>query len=162
RLLDDPDAELRIRFSANNIKIHYKNLVFTAKLVDSKYPDFSKVFQQNFFNPIRIQKQVLKEALTRAAILANEKYKGLTLDIRPGFLKINAHNPEQDEAEEELAIDYEDEPLVISFNAQYLLDAVSNLDTDLAVFSIASNASSCIIHEPDEHAYRFIVMPMRL
>lgn len=162
RLLDDPDAELRVRFSGNNIKIHYKNLIFSAKLVDSKYPDFGKVFQQSFFNPIHIQKQQLKDALTRVAILANEKYKGITLDIQPGNLKISTHNPEQDEAEEELIIEYSGEPLTISFNAQYLLDAVSNLDSELAVITIASNASSCFINEPNELTYKFIVMPMRL
>jgi DNA polymerase-3 subunit beta len=162
RLLDDPEAELRVKFSGNNIKIYIKNLIFSAKLVDSKYPDFGKVFQQDFFNPIPIQRQLLKEALTRVAILSNEKYKGVTLDILPDSLKISTHNPEHDEAEEELIIEYAGEPLTISFNAQYLLDAVSNLDSELAVITIASNASSCFINEPEEQAYKFIVMPMRL
>lgn len=162
RLLDDPEAELRVRFSGNNIKIHIKNLIFSAKLVDSKYPDFGKVFQQAFYNPIHIQRQPLKDALTRVAILSNEKYKGVTLDISPDSLKISTHNPEHDEAEEELVIEYSGEPLSISFNAQYLLDAVSNLDSELAVITIASNASSCFINEPEELAYKFIVMPMRL
>ena len=84
RLLDDPDAELKVEFSSNNIRIFIKNLIFSAKLVDSKYPDFGKVFQQEFFNQIHIQKQLLKEALTRVAILANEKFKGVTFDISSG------------------------------------------------------------------------------
>lgn len=162
RLLDNPDAELKIQFSGNNIKIYIDHLIFSAKLVDSKYPDFGKVFQQSFFNPIQIQKQPLKEALTRVAILSNEKYKGVTLDILPESLKISAHNPEQDEAEEELNIEYEGDPLTISFNAQYVLDAVTNLDSEHAVLTVASNASSCFINEPEELAYKFIVMPMRL
>ncbi|WAK02196.1 DNA polymerase III subunit beta [Methylobacter sp. YRD-M1] len=162
RLLDDPDAELRVEFSGNNIRIFIKNLVFSAKLVDSKYPDFSKVFQQTFFNQIHIQKQSLKEALTRVAILSNEKFKGVTLDIVPDSLRISTHNPEHDEAEEELFIEYMGEPLSIAFNAQYLLDAVSNLDSELAVLTIASNASTCFIDEPNDTSYKFIVMPMRL
>ncbi|MBF6647866.1 MULTISPECIES: DNA polymerase III subunit beta [unclassified Methylobacter] len=162
RLLDDPDAELRVEFSGNNIRIFIKNLVFSAKLVDSKYPDFSKVFQQSFFNQIHIQKQSLKEALTRVAILSNEKFKGVTLDIVPDSLRISTHNPEHDEAEEELFIEYTGEPLSIAFNAQYLLDAVSNLDSELAVLTIASNASTCFIDEPNDTSYKFIVMPMRL
>lgn len=162
RLLDDPEAELKIEFSSNNIRIFIKNLVFSAKLVDSKYPDFGKVFQQEFFNQIHIQKQLLKEALTRVAILSNEKFKGVTFDISSESLKISTHNPEHDEAEEELAIEYIGEPLTIAFNAQYLLDAVSNLDSELAVLTIASNASSCFIDEPDDCGYKFIVMPMRL
>jgi DNA polymerase-3 subunit beta len=162
RLLDDPDAELKVEFSGNNIRIFIKNLIFSAKLVDSKYPDFCKVFQQEFFNPIHIQKQILKDALTRVAILSNEKFKGITLDITPDSLRISTHNPEHDEAEEELVIEYEGEPLSIAFNAQYLMDAVSNLDSELAVLTIASNASSCFIDEPNDCIYKFIVMPMRI
>ncbi|MDP2100083.1 MAG: DNA polymerase III subunit beta [Methylobacter sp.] len=162
RLLDDPEAELKVEFSSNNIRVFIKNLIFSAKLVDSKYPDFGKVFQQEFFNKMLIQKQVLKDALTRVAILSNEKFKGVTFDITPDSLKISTHNPEHDEAEEELMIEYSGEPLTIAFNAQYLLDAVSNLDSEMAVLTIASNASSCFIDEPDECGYKFIVMPMRL
>lgn len=162
RLLDDSEAELKIEFSNNNIRIAVKNLIFSAKLVDSKYPDFGKVFQQDFFTPIQIQKQPLKDALTRVAVLANEKFRGVTLDFTPDSLRISTHNPEHDEAEEELFIDYAGEPLSISFNAQYLLDAVSNLDSELAVLTIASNASSCFIDEPNELLYKFIVMPMKL
>lgn len=162
RLLDDPEAELKVEFSANNIRISVKNLIFSAKLVDSKYPDFGKVFQQEFLNPIQIQKQFLKDALTRVAVLSNEKFKGVTLDFAPDSLRISTHNPEHDEAEEELLIDYESEPLSISFNAQYLLDAVTNLDSELAVLTIAGNASSCFVDEPNNLLYKFIVMPMKL
>lgn len=162
RLLDEPEAELKVEFSSNNIRVFIKNLIFSAKLVDSKYPDFGKVFQQEFFNQIHIQKQILKDALTRVAILANEKFKGVTFDITPDSLKISTHNPEHDEAEEELIIEYTGEPLSIAFNAQYLLDAVSNLDSELAVLTIASNASSCFIDEPGDCGYKFIVMSMRL
>lgn len=162
RVIADPDAELMVKFSANNVRIQMNDLIFSAKLVDSKYPDFSKVFNQEFFNPLHIQRQQLKDALTRVAILSNEKYKGVSLDIETNRLKISTHNPDHDEAEEELSIEYTGEPLSISFNAQYLLDAVSNLDSELAVMSIAGNASSSIISEPEELAYKFVVMPMKL
>ena len=162
RLLTDDDAELNIQFSSSNIKIYINDLTFSAKLVDSKYPDFSKVFEQTFFNQIHIHRQLLKDALTRVAILANEKFKGITFDISDGILRLNSHNPEHDEANEELIIEYHGEPLSISFNSQYLLDAVSNLDSELAVLTIASNASSCFIEEPEQQLYKFIVMPMRL
>jgi DNA polymerase-3 subunit beta len=137
-------------------------LIFSAKLVDSKYPDFSKVFHQDFFNPIHVPRQILKDALTRVAILSNEKHKGVTIDIGAGSLKISTHNPENDEAEEEIAIDYDGAPVSISFNAQYLLDAVSNLDSGEAVLTIASNESCCFIDEQGETEYRFIVMPCRV
>ncbi|MBS3954531.1 MAG: DNA polymerase III subunit beta [Methylomicrobium sp.] len=161
RLLDDPETDLLVQFSSNNIKVAIKNIIFSAKLVDARYPDFNKVFLQDFRNPIYVQRQILKDALTRVAILSNEKFKGISLDISPNSLKITAHNPEHEEAEEELFIEYQDE-LTISFNAQYLLDAVSNMDSELAVISIASNLSSCIFEEPVAQPYRYIVMPMRL
>jgi len=162
RLLDDDDAELNIQFSNSNIKFTIKNLIFSAKLVDSKYPDFSKVFDQPFFNGIHIQKHQLKDALTRVSILANEKFKGVTCDISNETLKLSSHNPEHDEAEEELIIEYQGESLSIAFNSQYLLDAVSNLDSELAVLTIASNVSCCFVEEPEKQLYKFIVMPMRL
>jgi DNA polymerase-3 subunit beta len=162
RLLDDLDTELHIQFSSNNIKICYKDVVFSSKLIDAKFPDFSKVFNQDFLSPLLIQKQLLKEALTRVAILSNEKFKGVTFDISGDTLKMSTHNPEHDEAEEELIIQYLGQPLSISFNSQYLLDAVSNLDSELAVLSIAVNASSCFIEEPEQPIFKFIVMPMRM
>lgn len=163
RLLEnDEEAELNIQFSASNIRIYIKDLIFSAKLVDSKYPDFSKVFDQPFFNQIHIQRQLLKDALTRVSILANEKFKGITFDISDDLLRLSSHNPEHDEATEELIIEYHGEPLSIAFNSQYVLDAVSNLDSELAVLTIASNASSCFIEEPEQQLYKFIVMPMRL
>ncbi|MEQ1559270.1 MAG: DNA polymerase III subunit beta [Methyloglobulus sp.] len=162
RLLDNSESELTVIFSNNNIKITIDQLVFSAKLVDAKYPDFGKVFQQAFFEPIAIPKQELKETLTRVAILANEKFKGVTFDIVSGSMKISTHNPEHDEAEEELTIGYKGEPLSIAFNAQYLLDAITNLDSDSVLLTIASNASSCFVDEPEQSEYKFIVMPMRL
>ncbi|MFW5443225.1 MAG: DNA polymerase III subunit beta [Methylococcaceae bacterium] len=162
RLLDDEEAELNIQFSSSNIRIYFKDLIFSAKLIDAKYPDFSKVFDQPFFNPINIQKHLLKDALTRVSILANEKIKGITFHIADGVLKLSSHNPEHDEADEELIIEYQGEDLSIAFNSQYLLDAVSNLDSELAVLTIASNASSCFVEEPEQQLYKFIVMPMRL
>lgn len=162
RLLDDADAELNIQFSNNHIRIYYKDVVFSSKLIDAKFPDFSKVFNQSFMAPLLIQKQLLRDALTRVAILSNEKYKGVTFDIGAESLKLSTHNPEHDEAEEELIIDHQGQALSISFNSQYMLDAVSNLDSELAVITIASNASSCFIEEPEDPLFKFIVMPMRM
>jgi len=162
RLLDDEDAELNIQFSNNHIKVFYKDVVFSSKLIDAKFPDFGKVFNQAFLSPMLIQKQLLKEALSRVAILSNEKYKGITFDIAGDQLKLSTHNPEHDEAEEELIMQYAGQPLSISFNSQYMQEAVANLDSELAVISIAANASSCFIEEPEQANFKFIVMPMRM
>jgi DNA polymerase-3 subunit beta len=161
RLLDDDDSEFMIEFSSNAIRASIKDSVFSAKLIDAKYPDFGKVLKQDFLNPISINKQLLKDTITRVATLSNEKYKGVTFDIAPESLRISTHNPEHDEAEDELPIEYIGELLSIAFNAQYLLDAISNLDSGLAVITIASNYSSCLISEQETCEYQFIVMPMR-
>jgi len=162
RLLDDEELEIQVEFSRNNIRVVIDNLIFSAKLVDSKYPDFSKVFEQSFNSPIHVEKQLLKEALTRVAILSNEKFRGVEFVIEGNNLQISTNNPEHEEADEEIAIEYQGEPLSIAFNSQYILDAVSNLDSELAVLTIAENASCCFIEEPSEQNYKFIVMPMRL
>jgi DNA polymerase-3 subunit beta len=162
RLLDDSDTPLTVQLSNNNIRIFSADLTFSAKLIDAKYPDFTKVFQQAFLESLAIEKQGLKEALTRVAVLSNEKVRGVTLDIKDGCLKISAHNPEHEEAEEELPIDYNGEPLNIAFNVQYLLDAAGNLDSEQAKLTIAANYSCCFFDEPEACSYRFVVMPMRL
>ncbi|MGD0961976.1 MAG: DNA polymerase III subunit beta, partial [Methylomonas sp.] len=162
RLLEDDEAELNIQFSSNNIKIYYGNVVFSSKLIDAKFPDFSRVFDQAFLDPILIERQLLKDALTRVAILANEKYKGITLDISGDTLKLSSHNPEHDEAEEELQIQHPGEALRIAFNSQYLQEAVGNLDKEQAMLTIAGNASSCFIEEPEQSLFKYIVMPMRM
>ena len=162
RLLDDSDTEIKIEFSANNIRLYINNLIFSAKLVDAKYPDYAKVFNQPFLNTILVPKQLLKETLSRVAILSNEKFKGVSFDITTDSIKISAHNPEHEEAEEECLCEYSGDSLSIAFNIQYMLDAVSNLNSDMAALNIAANASTCFIEEPEEQAYKFIVMSMRL
>jgi DNA polymerase-3 subunit beta len=162
RLLDDSDAPLTVQLSNNNIRIFNADLTFSAKLIDAKYPDFSKVFQQTFLEPLAIEKQGFKDALTRVAVLSNEKFRGVTLDINDGGLKISTHNPEHEEAEEELPIDYSGEPLNIAFNVQYLLDAAGNLESEQAKLIFAANCSCCFVDEPESCNYRYVVMPMRL
>lgn len=162
RLLDDDETELNVQFSSNHIKLYYKDVVFTSKLIDAKFPDFSKAFNQPFMTPLMMQKTLLRDTLARVAILSNEKYRGVSFEFEADQLKLSTHNPEHDEAEEELSIQFEGEPFTISFNSQYMLDAVSNLDSELAVISIASNYSSCFIEEPEQPLYKFVVMPMRM
>ena len=162
RLMEDSEEKIDIQFSNSNIKVKINNLMFAAKLIDAKYPGFDKVFHQDFLNTISLKKQEFKDALTRVAILSNEKFKGISLDINSELMRISTHNPEHEEAEEELNIEYDGEPLTIAFNAQYLLDAISNLDSGMANLTVAGNASCCFIEDPNDQCYKFIVMPMRL
>ncbi|MGR8933880.1 MAG: DNA polymerase III subunit beta [Gammaproteobacteria bacterium] len=162
RLLDASDQPLTVQLSNNNVRIFNADLTFSAKLIDAKYPDFSKVMKQAFFDPLLVEKAGFKDALTRVAILSNEKFRGVTLDIHDNNVKVSTHNPEHEEAEEYLPVDYPGNPLNIAFNVQYLLDAVGNLDSEQAKLTIANNCSCCFIDEPDPCNYRYVVMPMRL
>lgn len=162
RLLDDDELELNIHFSNNNIKIYVHDYIFSAKLIDAKYPDFAQVFNTDDLLAINIQKNILREALTRVAILANEKFKGVTCHITDNLLKLNSHNQEHDEAEEDLLIEYTGNPLSVAFNPQYLLDAINNLESQLVVLTITKDGGGCLLGEPESKPYKFIVMPMRL
>jgi DNA polymerase III subunit beta len=112
--------------------------------------------------PIIINKQAVKDSLARVSVLANEKFKSVTLDIQQGIIKISANNPEHDEAIEELETDYAGEAITITFNAQYISDALSNIESENALLTVASNASSCFVDEPQQCEYKFIVMPVRI
>jgi len=162
RLLANDDSPVIVQFSNNHIRVSSLDTVFLSKLIDAKYPDFSKVVNQAFHEPIALPRIEFKEALNRVAVLSNEKIKGLSLDFTPDVLKISAHNPDHDEAEEEIPISFIGEPLRISFNAQYLQDAVANLDSDVLHYQIAKNSSCCILLHPEHDQYQFLVMSMIL
>jgi len=162
RLLNNDELDIDVQFSNTNIKFIIEHLIFSAKLVDAKYPNFNRVYEQGFLAPIHLQKTELIAALTRVAILANEKFKGVNCEFSNGLLKLDSHNPEHDEAEEELAIEYQDTPLKIAFNAQYLLDAINNLEAQTVILTLAQNGSCCFIEEEGEKPYRYIVMSMKI
>lgn len=162
RLLDLTDNDVNVFVSKNNIKVIAGNLIFSAKLIDSKYPNFQQVFQQEFYEAIPVKKQILRDALTRVAILANEKSKGVTLDISLNQILLTSFNPEHEEAEEKVVIEYSGEPISISFNGQYLIDALSNLESEIAFLRLSKNLSCCFVEESSPASYRFIVMPMSL
>ncbi len=162
RIIEDKEAELEVLFSANQLKVLYGNVVFSTKLIDAKFPDFGKVFNQTFLPPIHVQKELFKNALTRVAILSSEKFKTICCDFSHDLLRLTAQNPDLDEAEEEVTLEYGGEPLTIYFNSQYLLEALNNLDAELATINITANHSSCFIQEPLESIYKFIVMPVRM
>lgn len=162
KFIDHPEDALLIEFSSVNIKVTLSDLVFSSKLIDSKYPDFSVGFHQNFHEGILLDKQILKNAVSRVAILTNEKNKAISLEVQTHNLKMSAHNPEHEEADEVLQIPYDGMPFCFSLNPQYLLDALANIDSDMISLAIASNSSCCLVDEPEESHYRFLIMSMKL
>lgn len=162
RLLDDPEADAEIRIASNTIEVLFKNIHFSSKLVDARFPDFARTLNQEYLEPIGINRLSLKEALMRVEVLSNEKYKGVNFEVESCSLKLSANNPEHDEAEENVVIDYLGDSVSLAFNAQYVLDAVTSIDDDRVMMTIASNASVCFIEPPSKSLFRYVVMPMRL
>lgn len=164
RLLDDSDNPVKIQISSNSIRLilDSENLAFSAKLIDGRFPDYKRVFPDSVSNFVILDKEEIKLALSRVAILSNEKYKGIRFEIAGNNLKLEANNPEQEEADESIEIQYDGNDLVIGFNGSYLLDAISNVDTENVRFSFTDTNSSCLVEAVDESSTKFVIMPMRI
>jgi DNA polymerase-3 subunit beta len=162
RLLSGDDDPVLLNISANQIQAVVGNISFTSKLIDGKFPDYDRVIPQTSEQVIVVDRIALRTALVRAAILSSEKYRGIRLRMEKGMLRIQANNPEQEEAEEELLIDFDGDPLEIGFNVTYLLDALGALSGDSIKIFCTDASSSCLIQEMEGVPCRYVIMPMRL
>lgn len=162
RLLSGDDGAVLLNIGVNQIQAVVENISFTSKLIDGKFPDYDRVIPQTSEQIIVVNRIALRTALARAAILSSEKYKGVRLRMEKGILRIQANNPEQEEAEEELAIDFDGAPLEIGFNVTYLLDALGALSGDSIKIFCTDASSSCLIQEMEGESCRYVIMPMRL
>jgi len=162
RLLMDDVAEIQINIGSNHIRATTEHFTFTSKLVDGKFPDYEKVVPRSANNILKGSRQDLRQAFTRTAILSNEKFRGVRLKLTANTLDIVANNPEQEEAEETVSIDYAGEPLEIGFNVSYLLDVLGVLSGDEIKLSLADPNSSAVLEESDAGDSLYVVMPMRL
>ena len=153
---------LDIELGANHIRIQLEGIRFTSKLIDGRFPEYERVIPQESSNQLQADKETLRSALQRTAILSNEKYRGIRLIIRDSGVVLQAHNPEQEEAEEEVEVEYSGDDIEIGFNVNYLLDAIGAVDGEEITLSVVDSNSSCLIREPDNESARFVVMPMRL
>ncbi|MDH3546306.1 MAG: DNA polymerase III subunit beta [Gammaproteobacteria bacterium] len=156
------EGKLNLELGANHVRIQLAGIRFTSKLIDGRFPEYERVIPKESANQLRADKVALRGALQRTAILSNEKYRGVRLVIRDGSVVIQAHNPEQEEAEEELEVSYSGEDIEIGFNVNYLLDALGAVDGDEVTLSVLDSNSSCLIREPGKEDGKFVVMPMRL
>jgi len=156
------EGTVDIVLGANHVRIQLDGIRFTSKLIDGRFPEYDRVIPKDSSNELRADRDVLKGALQRTAILSNEKYRGIRLIIRDNSVVLQAHNPEQEEAEEELEVRYKGEDIEIGFNVNYLLDAIGAVDGDEVAFSVVDSNSSCLIREPGNDDCKFVVMPMRL
>jgi DNA polymerase-3 subunit beta len=162
RLLENRDDELEIEIGSNHIRVITSELRFTSKLIDGRFPDYSRVIPKALDKRLLINRELLRQALTRTSILSNEKYRGIRLEISKNIIKIQAHNPEQEEAIEEIDATYNDDTIVIGFNVTYLLEVLSVIDTVEVEIFLGDANSSALVRRPGSDDCRYVVMPMRL
>ena len=164
RLLESEAGDVTVEVGNNHIRIKLDQLVFTSKLIDGKFPDYQRVLPQSTNKMLVVNRLELSQALTRASILSNEKYRGIRLLMENNTVRIIANNPEQEEAEEQIEVEFDFESLEIGFNVTYLLDALNAIDTDTVQIAMSDANSSCLITAVGEQVAecKYVVMPMRL
>src|SRR5436305_746819 len=162
KLLEDSEAELTIDLLTNQVRFRFSNIELVSKVVDGKFPDYNRVLPSGHSKQLDLSRAELLQALQRAAILSNEKFRGVRLVLGPDQLKIICTNSEQEEAEEELEIEYKGEALDIGFNITYLLDVLHNLATERVLLAFGDANSSALVTMPDRNDYKYVVMPMRI
>jgi DNA polymerase-3 subunit beta len=162
RLLEGSDRELELEVGRSHIRIKRDDVTFTSKLIDGRFPDYEAVIPIGADREVRIDREALRAALQRAAILSNEKYRGVRIEASPNLLRISAHNPEQEEAQEEVEADTKVEGLAVGFNVNYLLEALTALRDEQVVLQLRDANSSALVREAASERCRHVVMPLRL
>ena len=162
KLLTDSDDPVSIDILANQVRFRFANVELVSKVVDGKFPDYNRVIPVGHTKSITLDRNVALAALQRAAILANEKFRGVRLVLGPGHLKIICSNAEQEEAEEELEVAYQGEALDIGFNITYLLGVLQNLDSAEVALAFGDANSSALVTMPGRDDFKYVVMPMRI
>ena len=162
RLLNDSDDDIKIDLSGNHVRFHIGGTLFTSKLIDARFPDYQRVMPENADKKMIANKDLLKLSLQRASILSNEKYRGIRFKLGKNVLQLQAHNPEQEEAEEEVEVDFNEEEIAIGFNVGYVLDVIGSLTSDEIVMMLKDSNSSVMVAEQGLTKEHYVIMPMRL
>jgi DNA polymerase-3 subunit beta len=162
RLLNDKEGAIEMQFANNQAKFSFEGMEFVTKLVEGKFPDYNRVIPKNHKNTVTLGRTSLLACLQRTAILTSEKFKGVRLNLDPGTLRVASSNAEQEEAVDELEIDYGGDSIEIGFNVTYLIDVLSNMDQDMVKLDLADSNSSALITIPDNTTFKYVVMPMRI
>ena len=159
---DGDEGAIEMRFAGNQAKFSFSGMEFVTKLVEGKFPDYNRVIPKNHRHSVTLGRAPLLASLQRAAILTSEKFKGIRVNLEPGTLRIASSNAEQEEATEELEIDYGGDTIEIGFNVTYLIDALTNMGQDMVKMELADANSSALFTIPENSTFKYVVMPMRI
>ncbi|MBP6305494.1 MAG: DNA polymerase III subunit beta [Giesbergeria sp.] len=162
RLLSDADGAIEMCFANNQAKFSFGAMEFVTKLVEGKFPDYNRVIPKNHHNSITLGRAPLLACLQRTAIMTSEKFKGVRLNVEPGTLRVASNNAEQEEAVDELDIDYSGDTIEIGFNVTYLIDALASMAQDMVKVDLADGNSSALMTIPGNDSFKYVVMPMRI
>lgn len=162
RLLGTGEDPIELQFAGNQARFSFSGMEFVTKLVEGKYPDYNRVIPKNHQNLIVLGRAPLLASLQRAAILTSEKFKGVRMNVEPGALRIASSNAEQEEAKEELEIDYGGPAIEIGFNVTYLMDALANMDSEMVQIALHDGSSAALVTVPGQDGFKYVVMPMRI
>lgn len=162
KLLADSDASVKVEVGATQAAFSFGTVDLVSKLIDGKFPDYTRVIPTSHKNRLQAAREPLRQALLRAAILSNEKFRGVRWVLADGSLKIVSSNAEQEEAHEELEVSYSGDALDIGFNVNYLLDVLNNVSGESIECAFGDAASSALISYPSERDFKYVVMPMRI
>lgn len=162
RLLSEPEKSVEVIIGNNHIRAVTDAFIFTSKLVDGKFPDYERVLPRNGDKVVLGNREDLRQAFARTSILSNEKYRGVRFVVTEGLVTITANNPEQEEAEEQVVVEYGGGPIEVGFNVSYLQDVANVISSDSLRITLADSNSSALIEEPDNSDSLYVVMPMRL
>jgi len=162
KLLDDSDEDVQIELSSNQVNFSFANIKLISKVIDGKFPDYNRVIPNGHQNTFTTERLGVLLAMQRASILSNEKYRGIRMVLSENNLKLISTNSDQEEAEEELEVNYSGDKLDIGFNVTYLIDVLNNTTSEQVTFSFADANSSCLVTVPNNAHYKYVVMPMRI
>ncbi len=162
KLLDAPEQTVVLQIGSSNVRAEVNNFVFTSKLVDGRFPDYRRVMPQSTTKTLIAGCDELRQAFSRAAILSNEKFRGVRVNLSGEEMCITANNPEQEEAEEMLDVSFEGEPIEIGFNVSYVLDVLNTLRCDNVRVSMSDANASALIENSEDDSAMYVVMPIRL
>jgi DNA polymerase-3 subunit beta len=162
RLLSDKDGAIEMQFAANQARFSFDGMEFVTKLVEGKFPDYNRVIPKNHKNIITLGRVPLLASLQRTAIMTSDKFKGVRLNLEPGTLRVASSNAELEEAVDELDIDYGGDAIEIGFNVTYLIDALQNMSQDMVRIELSDGNSSALVTNPEDSAFKYVVMPMRI